>query len=348
MNTLIQEITQRFASDNPFAVATIVSSSGSTPRTAGSKMIVYANGNISGTIGGGLIEARVIQSAVFLIQEGRAVLETFQLNSSTADTMDMICGGELTVFIETFYPGHPAGTLFSAAVQEIRAGEKCLLVSELSGPDGNLGVRKIFVKQNGESHGSWTLPETLDSGFLTSWFRHKAPFITEFGNRRLIVEPLCAGAKVFIFGAGHVSRQLAKITGMIDFQTTIIDDREEFANRERFPSAHDIRVSPDCFTRFTDLAIDGESYIVIVTRGHRHDQTVLEQALKTDACYIGMIGSRGKRDAIYQNLYDKGVDQKAMERVHSPVGLDIAAETPEEIAVSIAAELIRVRNRKTP
>ena len=346
MNTLLQEITQRFASNTPFAVATIASSSGSTPRTAGSKMIVHENGDIAGTIGGGLIEARVIQSAVSLIQEGRVVLETFQLNSTAADSMDMICGGDLTVFIETFHPGQPAGALYSAAVEKIRDGEKCLLVSELSGPDRNLDVRKTVVHENGESQGSWTLPETLDSGFLTSWFRHKAPFITEFGDRRLIVEPLCAGAKVFIFGAGHVSRQLAKITAMIDFQTSIIDDREEFANRERFASAHDIRVSPDCFTRFTDLAIDRDSYIVIVTRGHRHDQTVLEQALKTDACYIGMIGSRGKRDVIYRNLKGKGVDQKAIDRVHSPVGLDIAAETPEEIAVSIAAELIRVRNRK--
>jgi xanthine dehydrogenase accessory factor len=123
----------------------------------------------------------------------------------------------------------------------------------------------------------------------------------------------------------------------------VLDDRPEFASSERFPRAEQIKVIPSFPQAFEGLEIDRDGYVVIVTRGHLHDKTVLEQALKTDAGYIGMIGSRRKRDLIYRELLTKGFSQAELGRVHAPIGLAIGAETPEEIAVSIVAELIQVR-----
>jgi xanthine dehydrogenase accessory factor len=148
---------------------------------------------------------------------------------------------------------------------------------------------------------------------------------------------------VYIFGAGHVARQLARLTKMADFYTVVLDDREEFANRRRFTNSDEIVVLESFEAAFEDRAFDSHSYIVIVTRGHSHDKTVLAQALQTTAGYIGMIGSRRKRDIIYQKLLAEKFSQADIDRVHCPIGLDIGAETPEEIAVSIVAELILKR-----
>lgn len=165
-------------------------------------------------------------------------------------------------------------------------------------------------------------------------------------DKYFFVEPLCNKGTVFIFGAGHVSQKVAILTGMVGFQTVVLDDRHEFANRERFATADELIV-PSSFERaMDDLEINEESYLVLVTRGHAHDKTLLRQALGTKAGYIGMIGSRRKRDAVYEALLKEGFSQKQFERVFSPIGLEIGAETPEEIAVSIVAELIRFRAEK--
>ena len=128
----------------------------------------------------------------------------------------------------------------------------------------------------------------------------------------------------------------------VHFKVVVIDDREMFANRERFPEADEVIVSEfeNCFDK---VNIDGSSYIVIVTRGHLYDGFVLEQAVKSKARYIGMIGSKKKIRTLYQNLMEKGMAKETLDRVHAPIGIDINSETPEEIAVSIVAELIKVR-----
>jgi xanthine dehydrogenase accessory factor len=156
------------------------------------------------------------------------------------------------------------------------------------------------------------------------------------------LEPVFSEPTVYVFGGGHVSEQVAPLAKKVHFKVVIIDDREIFANRERFPEADEVIVSEfeKCFDQ---LNIDDSSYIVIVTRGHLYDGIVLEQAVKTNACYIGMIGSKKKIKTLYQNLMKKGISKEALKRVHAPIGLDINSETPEEIAVSIVAQLIKVR-----
>jgi xanthine dehydrogenase accessory factor len=158
----------------------------------------------------------------------------------------------------------------------------------------------------------------------------------------ILLEPISSEPTVYIFGAGHISQQLSPLAKRVQFKVVVIDDREMFANRERFPEADEVVVSE--FAKcFDGLDIDPSSYIVIVTRGHLYDGSVLEQAVKTNARYIGMIGSKKKIRTLYQNLIEKGVLKETLDRVHAPIGIDISSETPEEIAVSIVAELIKVR-----
>lgn len=152
----------------------------------------------------------------------------------------------------------------------------------------------------------------------------------------------CRG-KAFVFGAGHCGEKLVPLLGQVGFRTIILDDRMEYANHERFAAADEIVVLDSFTDALQNLPIDEKSYIIILTRGHLHDKTVLQQSLKTKARYIGMIGSRQKREETYRALREEGFTTEDLNRVTSPIGLSIGAETPEEIAVSIAAQLIQVR-----
>jgi xanthine dehydrogenase accessory factor len=166
----------------------------------------------------------------------------------------------------------------------------------------------------------------------------------EVEKQRFFIDPIFIPGTVFLFGAGHVSQQVAEVATLVKLRTVVLDDREEFANPKRFPKADQIIMLFSFDQAFANLEIDSDSYVVIVTRGHLHDKTVLEQALRTKAGYIGMIGSKRKRDMLYQTLLNEGYTQEDIDRVYCPIGLNIGGETPEEIAVSIVAELIKVRS----
>ncbi len=165
------------------------------------------------------------------------------------------------------------------------------------------------------------------------------------GEMEVLIEPILQTPTIYIFGGGHIGLVLAKISKLLDFNVVVIDDRAEFATQERFPDANLI-VCEDFVKAFSRLKIDSQSYLVIVTHGHKKDEQVLEQALRTSARYIGMIGSKSKIKTVFNNLLAKGVDNRSLEAVHTPIGLEIYAETPEEIAISILAEIIKVR--RTP
>jgi xanthine dehydrogenase accessory factor len=208
------------------------------------------------------------------------------------------------------------------------------------------GMRRMhWCLVNGDSMmlGNLTSSSSIITSLTFEATKAKQPLAVTVGDKRYFVEPTVLPGTVFLFGAGHVSRPVAKLASLVDFRTVVVDDRQEFANSERFPSAEQIKVTASFHQSFEGLEIDRDSYVVILTRGHLHDKTVLEQALRSDAGYIGMIGSRRKRDLIFQELLTKGLCQADLERVHAPIGLAIGAETPEEIAVSIVAELIQVR-----
>jgi xanthine dehydrogenase accessory factor len=219
-----------------------------------------------------------------------------------------------------------------------------MVISSLAGDQNTAGpLERCLFTDSLITQGSFSFPESVLETLAHLAAKQRTPFLADVDGRQFLVDPPFAGGTVYIFGAGHVSYQLARLTGMVNFRTVVLDDREAFANRQRFPNADEVIVLDNFDNALKSVVIDPDAYIVIVTRGHSHDKTVLSQALATDACYIGMIGSRPKRDAIYSQLAADGVDQKDLDKVRSPIGVAIKAETPEEIAVSIIAELIHAR-----
>lgn len=164
------------------------------------------------------------------------------------------------------------------------------------------------------------------------------------GTLEIFLEPVLPAAAVFLFGAGHVAYNTYKIATLAGFDVTVIDDREAYANRERFPEAHDV-IAEDFESAYARLQLPENSYIVIVTRGHRDDMRVLRWAVGTNARYIGMIGSQRKVLTTYRELEKEGIAAEKLERVHAPIGLEIGAVTPEEIAVAIVAEMIAIRRQ---
>ena len=164
------------------------------------------------------------------------------------------------------------------------------------------------------------------------------------GVMDIYIEPIIPNPRVYIFGGGHVSLSVAKMSKMVGFEVVVLDDRPQFANRERFSEADEV-IAEEFEFSLPKLKVNRSSYLVIVTRGHAYDQEVLEWAVKTEAGYLGMIGSRRKIQMVYASLKEKGVPAKKLERVHAPIGLNIGALTPEEIAVSIVAEMIQERRK---
>jgi xanthine dehydrogenase accessory factor len=162
------------------------------------------------------------------------------------------------------------------------------------------------------------------------------------GQLDIFVEPVVPQPHAVIFGAGHISKSLCQVAGIAGFQTTVVDDREMFANRERFPDAGDV-FADEYEKVFPQLVVTENSYVIIVTRGHRDDMRVLEWAVTTPARYIAMIGSKRKVISVIKELEKKGISRSAFERIQAPMGLDIGAISPEEIAIAVVAEMIAVR-----
>jgi xanthine dehydrogenase accessory factor len=330
-----------------FAVATIMTHKGSTPRTSGSKMIVLKDRTIYGTIGGGLVEALVIDTCLDLINKHKSRIKEFSLNRELKDGLDMVCGGNLIVLMEAFVPDSDLTGVFKALVSLEKEGKKGFLVSKIDGfSKSDFTTRKCLVLPDTTITGPYLIPKPLMDKISDNRFTGTFPVIYNHCLEEFIIEPIHPSDTLYIFGAGHVGFHLARMAHLTDFQTVVVDDREEFANPERFPHSKAVHAVKKFDNAFDSLSIDESSYIVILTRGHLHDQAVLEAALKTNAAYIGMIGSRTKRNQIYTNLKKKGVSDKTLERVFSPIGLEIHAETPAEIAVSIMGEVIKIKAEK--
>jgi len=348
MNHYIEELVQILKQDQPVVMATVLSHQGSTPRGAGSRMLVLPGGEIIGTIGGGKVEAEVMHTASGLFTSQTSQIRFFDLSTRPdLDDLDVICGGQMTILIEYIQTTRENIDVFQRLQTALRQSRKSLMIASLQRiPDRVRVGKRCHIQMSEEISDNCPYPEP-DLHQLTAQTRGtQIPVLLYAGKQEYLIEPYTMTGTAFIFGAGHVAKQVATVSQMVGFTTVVLDDRKEFANADRFPDADQILVLDTFEKAFQGLSIDTNSYIVILTRGHRHDQTVLSQALKTHAGYIGMIGSRKKRDTIYQNLLANGFTQKDIDRVHSPIGLGIKAETPEEIGVSIVAELILERAKR--
>jgi xanthine dehydrogenase accessory factor len=301
-----------------------------------------------GTVGGGLLEARVIEAAPRVLAEGRAQVLEFELTQDEAARTGMICGGRCAVLVEPVGPDR-APEVFAAAAAAAEAGEAMVLITLLP-PDG--ATQKLALREGELVGGPVEGPRQACPPLAGLSLLREAAMRALVSERPLYQEqpvrahfdPIIPRPTVFIFGAGHVAAPLAHIAGLVGFRVVVIDDRAEFANRERFPRADEVVAAP-VEQAFGALGADERSYIVAITRGHAMDEEVVARALRSRARYIGMIGSKRKVAGVLGRLSERGFTQAELARVHAPIGIDIDAETVEEIAVSIVAELIAVRRR---
>jgi xanthine dehydrogenase accessory factor len=326
-------------------LATIVSREGSAPRTAGTKMIVRRDGDTISTVGGGLVEAEVVKAASEIFQTRNAQIRPFDLTGANVESMDLVCGGKLEILVE-FVAADPANVkLFQDLSDSFGKRTKVYLVADLGSiSEQRPTVKRCLIREGGKMSGDMVCPSGLINTVSRWKGKERYPVLLPVEGRNYLVEPSFVLGTVYLFGAGHVSQQVVPLARLVDFRTVVMDDRSEFANRERFPIADEVQALSSFDNCMRDLDMDEDSYVVIVTRGHLHDKTVLEQALKTNARYIGMIGSRTKRDRIFRELEAQGFTAKDIARVHAPIGTKIGAETPEEIGISIVGELILARS----
>lgn len=352
MLNVFKTLAQDLSEGRPAVLAGIVRQDGSSPRSLGTRFLVRHDGSLEGTIGGGTLEAGVITRAKSLLgREASQLVEIRMTGKEVAET-DMICGGNVDVLVQSFLPGNdPLLQVIQEIIRLLEKGGRGVLVT---GPLPTPG-------EDARVHMSIYLPErgmvgSLDGPAVKEWMISRADGILAANKAdhvrlpetpgEFILEPLQSRPTVIIFGGGHISVKLCPLTALVGFRVVVVDDREEFVATERFPEAESTLVC-DYEECFQQLDFTPETYSVIVTRGHLHDKTVLAGVLdefrQGRGRYVGMIGSRRKRDLIYDALMEEGFSPELIKKVHSPIGLGIGAESPEEIAVSIVAELIRER-----
>jgi xanthine dehydrogenase accessory factor len=333
---------------SPIVLVSIISIQGSTPRQGGTKMMVDADGRAYGTIGGSLLEADAIQQSRDVLSRGKSKVLSYDLTGQDASSPDMICGGKVEVLLEYFSPSQPNRDFSRLWYEAARRGKDFYVLTHFKGGDMTfevLGHAILYPDNTSAGNGSLTAPDI--EKLRPELHNISTTDILALGDIRVMVDRVRKLKTLYCFGGGHVAVPTARLAALVGFRVVVIDDRPEFANAERFPEAHNVLVTEDFDHALEGLEIDEDSYIVIVTRGHQYDRTVLEQSLKTGAGYIGMISSRRKRDAVYNILMAAGVKKEQLEAVHSPIGINIGGETPEEIAVSIVAELISERSRQS-
>jgi xanthine dehydrogenase accessory factor len=314
------------------ALATVARRRGSLPMASDAKMLVRPDGFRAGTIGGGCLEADVTRQALESVRTGRPAVVRHTLNADVAGDLGLSCGGTVELFVEPVIGGPAAASLYRAvgdAIAERRAGEVFTALDWTDGPR-----KAARIEERVLCIGDWT-----EIPAATALDRPRPP---RTAQDRLFPEPILRRPRLLIFGAGHVGCEIARAAAGTDFHVVVVDDREEFANRDRLPSAEEVRVA-DLRRALDDLALDGDDYVIACTRGHAMDALVVERTAASAARYVGMLGSRRKREVIWQALEVAGVPRAALERVKVPIGVAIGADTPAEIGIAVLAELIRVR-----
>ena len=344
---------------------------GSVPLKHHFSLLLRDDGTMLGTIGGGLLEAEVLRQARGVMAGDEPRVMEFDLTQDEAAREGMICGGRCAVLLEPIRPGF-AEEVYAAAARAEETGERAAVITVLGeggqGPgargqgiegtrhaklallaDGMLlgttgdGATDEALRGLAEQAGARGVP-TLVRFPLSGpeapgpWPPAPGPEATAIGH----IEPILPRPALVIFGAGHVGRVVAHLGALVGFRTVVVDDRAEFANRERFPHANRV-LEASVEEAFDALPVGASDYVVVVTRGHAMDEEVVARALRTPAAYIGLIGSKRKVASVRERLHGRGFGEDDLARLHAPIGLAIGAETVEEIAVSILAEIIAVR-----
>ncbi len=321
-------------------LATIVEVKGSAPQVAGATAVFSDIGLVAGTVGGGLIEAKATEIAARCLEDRRGRLETFRLDADSAAGEGAICGGEAAVLFDPRVEEEKP--VFEAVLEALKGREPGVLLTRVAPPAGDAVTisRTHLTKANLERTpragpiGDHEFEVLIQSG---------KPLLKREAGALLFLEPVSPLPRLIVAGAGHVGRAVARLGSLLDFEVTVVDDRPEFANAANVPDA-DTLIVGEFEESIRGIPSSPDDYFVIVTRGHRNDAEALRPCLKRGAAYVGMIGSKTKVALMKKEFLGRGwATAREWDRIHAPIGLEIGSQTVEEIAVSIAAELVLVR-----
>ncbi len=320
MRRLLFRLLQEMEQHHDTVLVCIVEESGSAPRGTGAWMLVNGTGRVAGTIGGGRLELRSIETAMVLLEKCRSLLKHFALNLTDGpDSLGMACGGDVTVLFQRIpWDSGEWRQLAADAAKALRENRPGWLVLDTCG-----GFPALLERETAAEEAA-----SLPKGAALRDGRFYLPLPVE--------------ERVVIFGAGHIARALVPLLGTVGFRTVVFDDRPEYADPAAFPAAEAV-ICGDFRNIQASLPITPEDYVVIMTSGHLHDLEAEIQILRLETAYVGVIGSRSKIAFVSQKLREAGIPEPAIAAVHTPIGTPIRAVTPEEIAVSIAGELICCR-----
>ena len=336
------------------AIASVSRQRGSCPMAGDAKMVVAEDGRRWGTIGGGCIEADVVAVALATAKSGEPSFTSHTLTADSAGDLGLSCGGTAEFFLEPVVASPEMIELYAQVAMAIRERMPVVVYTGVDWATGPKKAARFCGWQGREgggaaatdgssgsfsrraSVGDFDVPTALEE----NTGQGPATFFDEKAG--VLVESVARKPRIVIFGAGHVGVEIAKVAAGVDFHVVVCDDREEFANAERIPWAHEVWVE-DFRTVFDRLTFDEDDYLLATTRGHNFDAFVIEHIADSPARYVGMLGSKRKRAVIFRALEAAGVPEEVLGRVKTPIGLDIGADTPAEIAVSVVAELVKVR-----
>lgn len=351
MRNLLLDLDHTLRAGRAVCFTALVETRGSTPQKAGAAMLVYPDGSQSGTLGGGCVEAEVKRRALQLLDQGRTELLTFQLDSDYGWDDGLICGGRMKMLADPLRPGDDVSYFRTLADQLVAGGgctEAVIIDAEVTGGElaarylldesGQLLATRVTSPGDTSSGDTPTVPDAVLKS-LRPLSERPRPYVAG-GVSYLPHLPRC---RLVIVGAGHVGQKVAELAADVDFDVWVIDDRQEYCSPERFPRAQRQIVAP-IDEALTNLDIDRDTYCIIVTRGHNHDEEALFHLAETSARYVGLIGSKRKIKLIFKDLLEQGISEAALRKVFAPLGFEIGSQTVPEIAVSIVAELVAHRN----
>lgn len=334
MKKLFEILKQEMQAKRDVTIVSVTASSGSTPRGSGARMIVGSYGRLYGTIGGGAVEYQCEQRAKEVLNTKISRTESYMLRKNEVQDLGMICGGDVECFFQYIsYEDSKVKQLVDVGLRLFEKNSDIWLVTEITeGEKSQLGLYNEEVGAVGMD---------MDEDILSKMSVN--PVKVNVENRTYYIEKINQNAKVYIFGGGHVAQQLVPTLARVNFSCVVVEDREEFARKELFEGVLDTVLIDMSNLDKIAKEITANDYVCIMTRGHQNDYEVQKQILKTDARYIGVIGSKRKIAGVMARLKDDGYNDKDLERITTPIGLAILAETPAEIAVSIAGQLIYER-----
>lgn len=343
MRALIDPLLESLTTGRPVAYCRLVETRGSTPQKAGAMMLVYPDGSQAGTLGGGCVEAEVKRRALAILAQGTAEVLTFQLDSDYGWDDGLICGGRMRVLVE---PVDDRSRIYFSRLGEWVATGKGVTEAIVFDSDaaGLAAPQSFLFDEHGQRVAA--LGTSADESTCVEIGRQLKPLGERpraYAVRGVAYLPVLPRCRLLIVGGGHVGQAVANLAADLEFDVWVVDDREEYVSEARFPRAQR-RIAGPVDQVLPHLPVDSDTYCLIVTRGHNHDEEALYHLAERGARYVGMIGSRRKIKMIFDDLLNNGISAEALERVYAPLGVDIGSQSVAEIAISICAELIAHRN----